>query len=325
MKAVVIREKKFFIEERAIPVSCPGHVRVKIHTCGLSRDDLPMMEAGEDYIVGRGIVGTVDMADTHFQNLVGKRVVVLPAQPCGCCHYCRTNRKSLCDDLVLLGAADGIPGHGTQDGGAAEYILAQGSRVLPVEDELSDGELSCVHDFAMALAAARKAELLYAEEAAVIGNGSWCLALVDVLKSMGCLRVYCVDSDREIMGGISISGKTVPEGVRIRTVFDTVCTTESQRMAIGLTCEKGSVVGLARIQCEVPYILRDFNGERSIQTVAGPEDSDYYDVLKMLEAGRLNANPLLGAAFELEDAPTALQSLRAGGVRVRLIVEPEKV
>lgn len=325
MKAVIWNKQGMELADKPVPVVAQNQLLVKVSACGVSRDELPgfaLLTGG--YTLGTEAVGVVESAaQPKMQSLVGKRVVILPAQPCEHCHFCRTNRKALCDNLALMGTGDGMEGHIYMDGGGAEYLAVRSDLALPAGDALSDAELSCVSVFSKALAAAHKAEMLYGEEAAVLGNGALGLALVSVLQSLGCLRVYYGDGNgRRMQVALAMGAEALPTDAKanahIRTVFDTLCTVESQRAAIEMTVEKGCVINCARTSGVVPYVLRDFSAERSLCSVSGAEPKDYYDVLKMLEAGRLAAAPIPVEAFALQDCAQAGKRLEDGATRILL-------
>ncbi|WP_195282167.1 alcohol dehydrogenase catalytic domain-containing protein [Harryflintia acetispora] len=320
MKALIAKEAALTLEEREAPRLTSGEILVRVSACGLSREDLPGLLQAQGKIIGREITGIVkEAADARFEAFVGKRVVLIPYRTCEGCLYCRTNRKPLCESLVWQGYAD-TQGKQALDGGAAEWIKVWGAQALPVDDGLSDAQLGCVPVYAAALAAARKSEYLYAEHTAVLGSGALGLALAEVLRSMGSAAVLYIDEDKSRTEMAQSLGarcaKVLPEDGRVgyRTVFDTVCTASSQRTALELTREKGSVINCACGKEEVPYLLRDLNGERSICSVGGPQEKDYYDALRMLAAGRLSAS-FAGRAYSLADFDEAIKDLCHGAPR----------
>ncbi|MGB7684568.1 MAG: zinc-dependent alcohol dehydrogenase family protein [Solirubrobacterales bacterium] len=105
------------------PVAGPGQVLISVHTCGVCRTDLHIVdgdltEPKLPLIPGHQIVGTVvEAAEGAGRFATGARVgVPWLGWTCGECRYCRSGRENLCDRARFTGY--------DIDGGYAELAVA---------------------------------------------------------------------------------------------------------------------------------------------------------------------------------------------------------
>jgi propanol-preferring alcohol dehydrogenase len=141
MRAMVLERPKEPLKLMDVPVPLPGpkQVLIKVHTCGVCRTDLHIVD-GElpdpklPLIPGHEIVGTVVSAGekaTRFRH--GERVgVPWLGYTDGTCRYCRSARENLCDNPRFTGY--------TLDGGYAEYTKADQRYCFPIPEGYSDLE-----------------------------------------------------------------------------------------------------------------------------------------------------------------------------------------
>jgi alcohol dehydrogenase, propanol-preferring len=114
-----------------LPEPGPGQVRLKVHACGVCRTDLHLrdgeVEAGHlPLILGHQIVGTTDD---------GRRLgVPWLGWTDGTCEYCRSGRENLCPQARFTGRDN--------DGGYAEYVVADEQYVLELPESMSDMEVA---------------------------------------------------------------------------------------------------------------------------------------------------------------------------------------
>ncbi len=125
MRAMVLEKPGQPLKWLEVPVPQPGpeQVLMRVHTCGVCRTDLHVLD-GElahpklPLIMGHEIVGTVvETGSAVRQFRVGERIgVPWLGHTCGTCRYCRRGQENLCD-------TPGFTGY-TLDGGYAEYAVA---------------------------------------------------------------------------------------------------------------------------------------------------------------------------------------------------------
>ncbi len=121
----------------AIPIPSKGQILIQIHTCGVCRTDLHLID-GElpdpllPVVPGHQIVGTVKQLGTGVQEFqLGDRVGLPWLQwTCGKCSYCLSGRENLCDQALFTGYK--------VNGGFAEYCVADARFAYPLPSSYSD-------------------------------------------------------------------------------------------------------------------------------------------------------------------------------------------
>ena len=141
MRAMVLEEPGRPLQFRQVPVPQPGadHVLIKVHTCGVCRTDLHILD-GElanpklPLIPGHEIVGTVAAVGSAVKAFrQGERIgVPWLGSTCGVCRYCARGQENLCEHALFTGY--------TRDGGYAEYATADQQYCFPLPASYNDVE-----------------------------------------------------------------------------------------------------------------------------------------------------------------------------------------
>jgi propanol-preferring alcohol dehydrogenase len=133
MRAMLLDAPGQPLREAEIPTPVPtgGQVLIRVHTCGVCRTDLHVVD-GEltepklPLVPGHQIVGTVVQLGEGVQRFqVGDRVgVPWLGHTCHHCRYCLTGRENLCDNARFTGYQI--------NGGYAEYTVAEQEFCFPI-------------------------------------------------------------------------------------------------------------------------------------------------------------------------------------------------
>ncbi len=123
--------------EVPVPVAGAGQVLIKVHTCGVCRTDLHVLdgdltEPKLPLILGHQIVGTVVSLGAGVDRFaLGQRIgVPWLGYTDGTCRYCLRGQENLCDHPEFTGY--------TLDGGYAEYAVADQRYGFPLPESYSD-------------------------------------------------------------------------------------------------------------------------------------------------------------------------------------------
>ena len=136
----------FELIEREMPEPGPGHVRIKVHACGVCHSDSLTKEGifpGINYprIPGHEVAGVLDIIGDGVNGWKpGQRVGV--GWYGGHCSYCQSCRRG---DFITCQIDPKYPGI-SYDGGYAEYMIAPASALALIPDALSfvdAGPLMC--------------------------------------------------------------------------------------------------------------------------------------------------------------------------------------
>jgi propanol-preferring alcohol dehydrogenase len=119
------------------PQPAENEVLIQIHTCGVCRTDLHIVDGELPHprlplIPGHMIVGTIMEAGKDVRaHKKGERVgVPWLGGTCHHCLYCLTGRENLCDQAVFTGY--------TRNGGYAEYACAEEDYLLKIPEQYDD-------------------------------------------------------------------------------------------------------------------------------------------------------------------------------------------
>lgn len=125
------------VAELPVPTPQPEQVLLRVHSCGICRTDLHIVD-GEltqpklPLVLGHQIVATVEATgDRALAFAVGSRVgVPWLGHTCNHCRYCLSDRENLCDDAQFTGYQI--------DGGYAEYTVADERFCFPIPEGYPD-------------------------------------------------------------------------------------------------------------------------------------------------------------------------------------------
>ncbi|EKQ66876.1 zinc-binding alcohol dehydrogenase family protein [Leptolyngbyaceae cyanobacterium JSC-12] len=134
MRAMILTSPGSALQEVELPIPTPkpDQVLIQVHTCGVCRTDLHVVD-GElaqpklPLIPGHQIVGTVVSQGTGVRGVFppGTRVgVPWLGYTCNHCRYCLSERENLCDFAQFTGYQI--------DGGYAEYAVANERFCFPI-------------------------------------------------------------------------------------------------------------------------------------------------------------------------------------------------
>jgi D-arabinose 1-dehydrogenase-like Zn-dependent alcohol dehydrogenase len=129
----------FEIVEREVPTPGAGHVRIKVHACGVCHSDVVVKEGswpGIQYprIPGHEVAGVIDEVGAGVSEWSeGQRVGVgWHGGQDGTCLQCRRGDFGNCRNLKITGIS--------YDGGYQEYMLAPVEALVAIPDNLTDVE-----------------------------------------------------------------------------------------------------------------------------------------------------------------------------------------
>jgi propanol-preferring alcohol dehydrogenase len=118
------------------PEPAPGELLIKVHTCGVCRTDLHLLDGevtidSPPRVLGHQIVGAVEREGGEGTERIGARVgVPWLGWTDGTCKFCRSGRENLCPNARFTGR--------DIDGGFAEYAVADERFCFPIPEGYPD-------------------------------------------------------------------------------------------------------------------------------------------------------------------------------------------
>lgn len=326
MRAVVLHGPgQLSVETVSVSALLPGQQLVRVGACGICGSDLRYF-AGEnpwakhtlgyekpnppEMILGHEIGGWVD----------GQAVGCLSFKACGECLECRRGQIQLCAHTAHLGHGAGWEGQ--NPGGMADYCPIWTEHLYALPDGLGVDEATFLDGLAVAVHAARLADIFPGSALLLLGGGPIGLMVAQAARALGagkaiivdmydtplqCARELglgpCVNLSESGAEGLSAELDALPGGVH--AVFDTTGDLEAQRLGLRSLARGGTMMLMAGAAEGFQIGPADLAGERRLMTCSNHRYEDFGIALSMMAEGRVVVGPMVTHRFSLEDAPKA--------------------
>ncbi len=129
--------KKLMYMEVPTPTPSINEILIRVHTCGICRTDLHIIDGELQHpqlplILGHQVIGVIEQLGHSVQGFkIGQRVgVPWLGRTCGKCEFCHHQQENLCDDAAFTGYQI--------NGGFAEYCVANSQFCFQIPDSYSD-------------------------------------------------------------------------------------------------------------------------------------------------------------------------------------------
>jgi propanol-preferring alcohol dehydrogenase len=320
MRAMVLEQagQPLKLMEMPVPKPEPDQVLIRVHTCGVCRTDLHVVDGELPHpklplILGHEIVGTVvEVGSAVKQFSLGDRIgVPWLGFTCGTCRYCLKGLENLCDNPRFTGY--------TLDGGYAEYTVADQRYSFTMPGSYSDAEaapLLCAgligyRSYRMAAAAG--------EHLGIYGFGAAAHITIQVAVHQG-KKVYAFTrlGDTETqefarsLGAVwaGNSEELPPEELDAAIIFAPVGALIPA--ALRASAKGGVVVSGGIHMSDIPSFPYDILwGERVVRSVANLTRADGDEFLKLAPEVPVKTEV---QTFPLQQANEALNRLRHGQI-----------
>ncbi len=331
------------------PLIEDGEALVKVDYAGVCHTDLHFIEGS--YNLGNGrklatglqlpvtlgheIAGKVDDISPSAKVRKGDRVVVYPWIGCGSCRKCLNGMENLCEGRPkFLGVF--------MDGGYSDYIVVPNARYLVSAEGIDPKQtapLAC--SGLTAYSSVVKCDLKPEDLLLIIGAGGLGTMATQIAKKVTRARVAVIDVDEvklELaleLGADSVFNSTKLEerelakelraigsvGRGVDGVIDFVGTPSTSSIGFRVLGKDSRLVlvGLAGGLAEFPLPLFALRGVQVIGNFTGTLN-DLVELVELAKKGLIT--PVVSGVYPLEDANLALDKLRHGEVKGRVMLEP---
>lgn len=342
MKALVYKGPEIIeLEDIPQPEPAEGESLVKVRAVGVCGSDFEgfLGKTGRrtpPMVMGHEFSGSVEEAANNSKFKNGDKVVVQPKLYCGECSFCRQGLTNLCPGAEFFGVM-------TKNGAMAEYLTVPERCLFPVREDLNYRDASLVEPLAVAYRAAYQPSediIQNANYTLVVGAGTIGLLILQMLKLRGARNLIVSDlSDHrlDIAKGLGAEFTINPKQEEFDTRIDEITEKAKVDLSIEAVGFEASVshalnalknrgtnvwVGMAQKMIEVnmhQIVTSEFNIRGSFIY----SEKDFVDSKELIEAGKIQLEPIITYSDALENGVDAFDSLKKNkdGKILKIVLE----
>jgi L-iditol 2-dehydrogenase len=317
----VFLEEAHQMETDSIPVPEPGEgeALVAIKSVGICGSDVHYYEHGrigpfvveEPLILGHECAGEVVALGEGVKTLrMGDRVAIEPGIPCRRCHFCKSGRYNLCQDLTFMATP---PDHGS----LCEYVAWPEDFLYRLPPEVDNEMGAMIEPLSVGLHSVNLVDLGYGEDVCVLGAGPIGQLAMASARAAGAGTVSIVDlaqdrldfaeqygADRTVNGAEQDAAEVLRDSADV--VLDCVGLPGTVRQAVSIARPGGRVAWVGMGADEVEVSLQDVQAKELFVTGVWRYANVYQTAVDLMAAGRLDPRPLVTDRFafpgEVQDA-----------------------
>jgi NADPH:quinone reductase-like Zn-dependent oxidoreductase len=318
-------------------IKAPNDVLVQVHTVGLNRLDLFVVEGlpGVNYsfphIVGSDGAGTVLGVGSEVDRIrPGDRVMINPTLSCGNCPWCLQGEDSLCRRLQVLGEH--------RSGTAAEYVVVPAENLARVPESMPWAQAAA---FSLATLTAwrmlaTRGQVQPGETVLIWGvGGGVALAALCIARHLGARTIVTSGADAKLEFARSQGADAVLNHRRVDVAAEMRTLTQGQGVdvivdSVGEQSWPASLRSLKRggrlLVCGAtsgPMVSMDlrrlFWHQWSILGSTLGNRQEYAEIVRLAEAGKFW--PVVDQVLPLERSAAAFQRLQQGEQLGKLVIE----
>lgn len=255
MKALVLYgDYDLRYEDYPEPELRPGHVKLRVHACGICGSDIPRITAGGAHyypiVLGHEFAGVVtEVADDVTGIAVGDHAAAAPLIPCMKCRDCLQGHYSQCKHYTFIGSRI--------QGGYADYVVLPAQNTVVIDPAIPFEQGALFEPSTVALHGLRTAGYEGGKTVAVLGGGTIGLFTLQWARILGAKRVVVFGRDKnhlrvaERLGADAVvstldedymaQAMALTDGVGYDYVFETAGSTATMQLAFELAANHASV------------------------------------------------------------------------------------
>lgn len=310
MRAVTSSNGNVQLVDKDIP-SGDGEL-ITVTSSGICGSDL--------HLVQMGLSGVVLGHEFGGRTADGRLVAVRPTGECGTCMSCLMNAPSTCAEATTK--AHGI----SMDGGLAEYVLVDPSRLFVIPAETPETAVGLVEPLAVVVHGINRVNPTAGSRAVVIGAGSIGLLAAAVLRDRGVDVDIVARHPHQFSAAEKLGVNAVSEaGKNYDVSFDAVCTQQSFDQCVSATRPRGSLLEFGMVWSPVAlsnaFMMKEINIIPSIYYNHDNEHHDFTEAIDVLHRNPHIVKTIVTHTFALEDVEHAFEiaaDRKSGAIKVHV-------
>lgn len=317
-----------------------NEVLVKIGACGVCGTDVHIFHGEKGsanvtppVVLGHEFAGVVEAAGSGVKSLKkGDHVAVDPNIYCGQCHYCRSGKKQMCENLQAIGV--------TRDGGFAEYCLCPEAQCFAMRPDIPLAHGAMAEPLSCCLHGMDQVRIQQGDTVCVIGGGAIGLIMVQLAKLSGAAKtilVEPVEMRRRIGLQVGADGAVDPtqEGYPEKigglldhrgadVIIECAGSVKAVAQAFDLAKKGASILLFSVPKPDAVFnlaLMDVFSKELKIYgSFINP--NTFQRAVHMLNSGKLTLEPILTHSFPLGDMEKAILT-QMSSESIKVLVTPE--
>ncbi|MFC1694037.1 zinc-binding dehydrogenase [Candidatus Latescibacterota bacterium] len=333
MKAAVLTEyKKIELKDVPFPPVKDSEVMVRVSSASICGTDQHIFSGAFHprthlpLIPGHEFVGTItEMGKEVTGFKEGDFVAVDPIIWCGKCPACEIGHYPACTSLKLLGI--------DMDGGFAEYVAADASKLYPIDPGISATDAALVEPYAIGFHASKRAGVQSGDKLAFYGSGKIGQSIMQAARTITDNTVFIVDV---IQKRLDMAKSAYPDVIAINArdanpvevimeqtggkgvdiAFEAAgdaLILESRvhpvREAIHSIRGAGKVCVLSLGDDEVTLVMKELIWKEGLLITSRVSCGEYKDALEHLAKGLLRPKALISSIMPLSQAQEAFEMI----------------
>ncbi|MGL4635669.1 MAG: L-idonate 5-dehydrogenase [Beijerinckiaceae bacterium] len=342
--ATIFGPEDLRVVEQPLGPLASGMVRVAFGAGGVCGSDMHYFRHARtgDFVVtsplvlGHEIAGTVADINIAGSGLkIGDRVAINPSRWCGTCHYCKTGRPNLCENIFFMGSASKTP---HMQGGFASFFDAIPAQCVKVPDHVPFQAAALGEPLAVCLHAVARAGDVKGQNALVVGAGPIGLLTMLAAKRAGMAFLAVADiasaplafaarlgADEVI--NTATDSETLARAAK-QTPFDVVF--EASGTAAGLSAaimaarRGGTVVQIGNLPGgAIPVPANAVMAKELTLIGTFRFGEEFSTAVELIASGAIDVTQIISAERALSDAPAALRLAldRTQSMKVMLVAD----
>lgn len=343
MKAALLYEpKKIKVEEIPEPeIKNSDDVLVRVKSVGICGSDVHYYVDGtiggtvmdEPFIIGHEPAGIVAEVGSEVESLKpGDKVAIDPAIHCGECEHCIEGNPNICHNIRFFGTPP-------QQGAFREMLVHPEHLLFKLPPEVSTDEGAILEVYGVAVHSVDLVRLKPGYDVAVIGGGPVGLAVAQIAKLSGALRVFLsepIAERREMAEKLGVDFAVNPDesdpveaimdltnGRGVDIVFEAAGVSETPHQSAEM-CKNGGILALIGIPSDDKIRFRASTTRRKGLTIRMIRRMKhvYPRAINLTASGKIKPEAMITHKFPLEKISDAFDIVheRKDGV-VKAIIE----
>jgi 2-desacetyl-2-hydroxyethyl bacteriochlorophyllide A dehydrogenase len=325
----------FGLEDRPMPaLQHDDDVLLQVRACGICGTDIHILAVPSPIPVSPGrIMGheytatiiRVGAGVTHLQ--AGDCVVVDPSITCGVCEYCRRGLLNCCLNIATLGV--------TRDGGLAEFSVAPAGALHKIRADVPEHLAALAEPLACVIHGAEKVNVQPGETVLILGAGPIGLMFAQFFRAAGAAKILISEISEPRARLAQDCGADLVIDPQTQDVLEIV--KGESRIGVDVVVDAvGALFDLAvqTVRRGGRILLFGFNpaaSPRIPQSVITRGEISVYGsyiaknsfprAIQLIEAGKLPLEKLVTHRFPLNEAVSAIETMRRGE-GIKILVTP---